>query len=428
MASQNHNPTGKNQHGEVLKSSDSCLVEALERYHREKKTNNKVISELLRVEYGIEMSDTTVKHRRKELGLYGSRTTIKTMSHEEAEQLVIDELSRDTSKHSGVKKIQHKVLTTPSLCATEAETIIQKHVVSDIMHTYDAEGFDRRELTSKRILRAPKYPIGIHERWAADGHDKLYKIGFPIWAVVDDATGKSLGGWVVPSNRMGYIVAYCFLCLIETYGGIPIQLTTDHGSETTQMYGLMNAVTHIFTIFWPEFDTNELPAHVYLRSVHNISIERSWLHLRLDMGDNAVAAFEKGAEEHGYNDQNPQHYQLCQWLWPVLLRQELKKAMEFRNTLPIRKQKNKPGPSGMSRNDAFTLPDKWGGRNCLLPVDMHIIRDIKEAMGGDDILEFVSRDFRKCAEHVYASLNIAQLGFDNVWFVFNAMLPLVFPQ
>lgn len=60
------------------------------------------------------------------------------------------------------------------------------------------------------------------------------------------------------------------------------------------------------SIFHPEYLPHELPAHVYLRSVHNISIERAWLHLRLDFGDNAVIAFEKGALEHGYNDQDPQ--------------------------------------------------------------------------------------------------------------------------
>ena len=46
-------------------------------------------------------------------------------------------------------------------------------------------------------------------------------------------------------------------------------------------------------IFHPDFDLSELPAHVYLRSVHNISIEYSWLHLRLDLGDNVVMLFNK---------------------------------------------------------------------------------------------------------------------------------------
>ena len=87
------------------------------------------------------------------------------------------------------------------------------------MHTHDSEAFATREPTAKRIHRVKKHPIGIHQRWSADGHDKLYKIGFPIWAIVDDATSKWLGAWVVPSNRMGNVVAYLWLCAVEKYGG-----------------------------------------------------------------------------------------------------------------------------------------------------------------------------------------------------------------
>jgi len=88
-----------------------------------------------------------------------------------------------------------------------------------VMHTHAPEGFDRQEPTAKKIFRVKKVPVGIHERWAGDGHDKLYKIGFAIWAVIDDATGRWLGAWVVPSNRLGEIVAYLFLCLVEEYEG-----------------------------------------------------------------------------------------------------------------------------------------------------------------------------------------------------------------
>jgi len=87
------------------------------------------------------------------------------------------------------------------------------------MHVHDAPAFLAREPGAKRIHRVPKAPIGVHERWSGDGHDKLYKIGFPIWGVVDDATAKWLGAWVVPSNRMGDIIGYLFLCLVETYKG-----------------------------------------------------------------------------------------------------------------------------------------------------------------------------------------------------------------
>lgn len=59
-------------------------------------------------------------------------------------------------------------------------------------------------------------------------------------------------------------------------------------------------------IFANEFDAAELPAHVYLQSIHNISIERSWLRLRLDFGDNAVVFFQRGCDEGIYNAYDPQ--------------------------------------------------------------------------------------------------------------------------
>lgn len=86
------------------------------------------------------------------------------------------------------------------------------------------QGFALREPTAKKIHRSEKNPHGIHERWSADGHDKLYSIGFPIWAVVDDASGYPLDAWVLPSNRMGYIVLYVFLSLVRKYKGTPIYL------------------------------------------------------------------------------------------------------------------------------------------------------------------------------------------------------------
>lgn len=62
-------------------------------------------------------------------------------------------------------------------------------------------------------------------------------------------------------------------------------------------------------MFHPNYTAEELPAHVYLRSVHNISIERSWLRLRLEFGSTAVMRFREGLVEVGgpYNPTDPCH-------------------------------------------------------------------------------------------------------------------------
>ena len=92
----------------------------------------------------------------------------------------------------------------------------------------------------------------------------------------------------------------------------------------------------------------------------------------------------------------------------------------------MRKNETKPGPSGMSRNQAFSLPGDWNRRNCLLKIeDISLIKTLKEGLGGDDLVSF-SPAFSVRAEEAYNSLNISDLTFENVWNVFAAMLPLVF--
>jgi hypothetical protein len=133
------------------------------------------------------------------------------------------------------------------------------------MHKHNPAGFEIRQPYAKKILRFPKHPIGPNERWAADGHDKLNQIGYPIYAFVDDATSKILGLYIVPDNRNVDIVAYCYLDVVEKQGGmllsgssmhstycpelgIPIQLSTDCGTETTKLFGLVNSLRFISTL------------------------------------------------------------------------------------------------------------------------------------------------------------------------------------
>ncbi|KAJ6622518.1 hypothetical protein B0H10DRAFT_2162751 [Mycena sp. CBHHK59/15] len=416
MSSHNRNPKGKNQHT-YDEDFEKCLEAGLRRYHSEVKTDNKEIVALLWADYKIKTSDSTVKRRRKKLGLSGGAGTMKKMSKTDAEQLIVDKMDKDPAKRAGVRTIRAQV-------ALEDGVILPREIVWEIMHVHDSDSFTQREPTAKKIFRVAKYPIGIHQRWSCDGHDKLYKIGFPVWSIVDDATSKILKGWVVPSNRLGDIIGYLFLCLVEEFEGIPLQTTTDCGSETTLLYGIVNALRQRFH---PDIDSIEVPPHVYLRSVHNISVERQWLRLRLDFGDNCVLAYNQGIENGQYNSNDPDQYELCQWLWPRLIQDGLDKYTTLRNAIKMRKQSDKPGPSAMSRNTAFSLPETWGGRDCLQPVDVEVIRQMKRDMGGDELIAFSTPEFAARAHTAYNSLSIKKLTKENIWDIFTAMLPLVFP-
>ena len=49
-------------------------------------------------------------------------------------------------------------------------------------------------------------------------------------------------------------------------------------------------------IFADHLSITELPAHRFLKSIHNITIERGWLRLRLQWGDNVKLFWEAGAD------------------------------------------------------------------------------------------------------------------------------------
>jgi hypothetical protein len=93
-------------------------------------------------------------------------------------------------------------------------------VIEDVMCTHDPEGFTICEPTAKRIHRTALVSIGPREFWSMDGHDKLNRIGFPVYGIQDVWTGKWLGLWTVPNNRLKNVITCLYLSLVEEYKGI----------------------------------------------------------------------------------------------------------------------------------------------------------------------------------------------------------------
>ena len=160
----------------------------------------------------LNSSISTIKRRRSQLGLIGSRSKKSNLTDKRKEQIVLDQMDKDQAKGQGVRTMKARI-------AFDQGIHIPREEVSRIMHLHDPEGLEYWDPSAKRIHWEPVVAIGIHERWSGDGHDKLYSIGYPVWAVVDFATSKILGAWVVPSNRLGSTIGYLFLCLVERYKG-----------------------------------------------------------------------------------------------------------------------------------------------------------------------------------------------------------------
>ncbi len=238
--------------------------------------------------------------------------------------------------------------------------------------------------------------------------------------------------------------------------GIPVQFTTDCGSETTMVFGFANALRYVAKVILPSIIIDSFSEICFTLNTH----QRSYLPMSI-FGVSIISQLKGLGYVYSWSLAILQFYasmkdllrledltipiipiisaftcyldiliktevtlssELCQWLWPKLLRKKLAEFMEARNSFKSRKDVDKPGPSGMSRNVAFALPHTWGGRNLLLPVDVTLIQEIKEFMGGDQILEFVTAEYSAKIQDIYDQLGVQNLDFDNVWEIFRSIL------
>ncbi|RXW23239.1 hypothetical protein EST38_g2615 [Candolleomyces aberdarensis] len=407
----NRNPTGKNQHGPLPTADDPQLQALLQRLHREQKTDSQIAETVM-----IELGRSTIKRWRGSLTLLKSRKVAKTTHLQLLEQAILNQMESDPSGRHGVRSIWSRL-------AFEENLHVPRRIVAEVMHVHAPEGFEYRAPEGRNPTRTEKFPLGPHERWSCDGHDKLNKIGCSIYGIVDDATSRYLGIWVVPSNREGTVVAYLYLSLVLSYGGIPIQNASDCGSETTQMAGLQMALRDEYSL-----QEHNVPAHSYVTSTHNIAVERGWRRIREHWGDNAFLRFNEGISEGLYNPDDPLQHNLSRWLWSFVFQQGLDKAVAFLNAKKMRLDRDKPGPSGISRDDAFRYPSRWGGRDDLLiQVDCDVVSAMRDEIYEEGLLSFVDSDFAMRAHNALKRLNLTleQVTVENAWVVFTQLLPLM---
>lgn len=106
--------------------------------------------------------------------------------------------------------------------------MVSRSKVREEMRAIDPNGFTMREPDAQKIHRGVLVSLGPHHEWSCDGHDKLSRIGFPIWGVRDKWSGKWLALWVVPNNRLMAAIAYLYLSLIVLLGGTSIPSLNCH--------------------------------------------------------------------------------------------------------------------------------------------------------------------------------------------------------
>ncbi|KAF8572883.1 hypothetical protein K439DRAFT_1377147, partial [Ramaria rubella] len=172
--------------------------------------------------------------------------------------------------------------------------------------------------------------------------------------------------------------------------------------------------------FSPELLITEHPAHMFLSSVWNLTIEQGWLRFHLQWGENVKVIWQEGVDKYNYNSNDLKQYELVQWLWPMIIQAELDWLHDHFNNHHVHKDCSKKNPSGVSPNVPMALPCKYDGQNCLQMVDVSLICQLKEELGGEDLIRFVSIEFAQGAQAVFDTLHLTP-SLDNVWAIFQGM-------
>ena len=63
---------------------------------------------------------------------------------------------------------------------------------------------------AEKVHCVPLVALGRHHHWSRDGHDKLVKIGFPVWGIQDMWIGKWLRLWTIPDNQLKVVITYLY--------------------------------------------------------------------------------------------------------------------------------------------------------------------------------------------------------------------------
>ncbi|KAK7029193.1 hypothetical protein R3P38DRAFT_3189464 [Favolaschia claudopus] len=275
------NPSGKNQYAAVPPLDE--ITDILRKYHSDNPTFKYVdyIEALqtdhnIRIGFGFFMyqSSTTRLTKftasRSKIAKYLSQLGLSTSSRGnrmpdgEQTQLILDELANDPRQTRGPRVVKEAL--------NLAGHKIGRNKISDVMHTFEEEGFEKRDpkAQKKTVKRTPLTAVGPHEEWSMDGHDKMNEAGFGIYGIRDKWGGKFLHYRTLPSNRFADVIGVVFLECAKKYGGIPIQGSSDHGSEVRDAHAAQKTLREQF---WDDERAAAVPAWAFLESTHNITVE-----------------------------------------------------------------------------------------------------------------------------------------------------------
>ncbi|EAU92437.1 hypothetical protein CC1G_00656 [Coprinopsis cinerea okayama7 len=417
------NELGKNQWGEKNYPPKETLKTFLTMYAQR---GLSIKEKLVRLErdLGLVIKKSKLNELERDLRIPSVRRPFRT--EEELDREVLKAVEADVAQGNGPSTIKSML--------KDDLIMVSRRKVREIMHRVAPEGFDKRFPGKRKglIPRTALLSIGPFREVSGDGHEKLNaqalqmgSIGLSIYAYRDKFSGFLLKIDVLPNIRKSAAMGYVYLDLIYEYKGIPVQLTTDKGSEIGYQQVIQDALRAILA---PDIDPEVDPSAVAIKSVHNTIIESLWRWLQKTTGWNLKDLILQGKVRGIFNPNIPSHIPLFYWIFVPLVQEHLDRFRTYFNNRRVRPQDDKILPSKHIPADALEHPDLYipGTKSCLIDVPSELVDDCRRYLEEDvgpreNYLSWFSEDFDVIAGLVYDDIGSPKVTTQTAWDVFARM-------
>lgn len=315
--------------------------EGLLRYYFFRGFTYEEIRMFLEKHHDINMSIRTLKRRIKSYGLRRQQADYDIGSVRAAIQDIVD----GHGCLQGYRSVWH----TLQLKGMRVRRI----VVQEILREIDPEGTEMRKAhrLKKRVYHNP----GPNYAWHCDGYDKLKPFGFPIHGCIDGWSRKILWLYVTRSNNQPNNIATYYLDAVEEFGGCPVDLVTDLGTENGIMAGTQT------------FFRDDPNSHRYVPSPRNQRIEAWWGIFRKSCSTWWINFFKDLVTQRKLDLTSELEVECLWFCFAEILQKVLSELKEHWNTHYIRGSRH---DTVRGRPDSlYHLPELHGGSDqYILPV------------------------------------------------------------
>jgi hypothetical protein len=188
----------------------------------------------------------------------------------------------------------------------------------------------------RRVRRRRQFWVkGPNRVWSVDGHDKLSRFGFEIYAAIDAYSRYIIWCFVGHSNRTAVSVNKQFLLTAKRTRTIPKLIRSDMGTETSL---LCNSQLILRRQLKPGLEFRK--AYSFGKSTKNQRIE-SWWNLLGNAQTDPYRELFQALENEGYFDGGDIDILCLQFIYMDMIREHIHSFVEVHNHHQIRHQANR---------------------------------------------------------------------------------------